>query len=88
MSDTAARIVEILTRELAAEVELTDESHKHAGHAGARGGGGHFFVLVRSRKFAGLAPLARQRLVYDALGAMMQKEIHALSMKCEVLETK
>jgi BolA protein len=85
MSPTALKIVEILSRDLSAEVELTDESHKHAGHAGARGGGGHYFVVVRSRAFAGLAPLARQRLVYGALGSMMQNEIHALSMKCEVL---
>jgi len=85
MTQTARRIVEILERELEAEVEMTDESHKHATHVGAKGGGGHYVVVVRSRKFAGLAPLARQRLVYQALGSMMDREIHALSMRCEVL---
>lgn len=83
--ETAEKIVTLLRDKLGAEVELTDESWKHAGHAGARSGGGHFFVVVRSRAFEGKNLLARQRMVYDALGDLMNREIHALSMKCEVL---
>lgn len=85
-AETARRIAEILERELGAVVTVTDESWKHAGHAGAREGGGHFSALIRAKVFAGKGLLERQRMVYAALGAMMQKEIHALSMKCEVLE--
>jgi len=62
-------------------LEVIDESHKHAGHAGARDGRGHFAVLIVSEAFAGLAPLARHRRVYAALGEMMQTDIHALSIQ-------
>ena len=62
-------------------LEITDESHKHVGHAGARGGGGHFSVLVIAQGFAGKTLLERHRLVYEALGDAMQHEIHALSIK-------
>ncbi len=79
---TARKIEEILLRELEAqEVTVEDQSHLHAGHRQA-GGGGHFAVVVKSPKFTGLTPLARQRLVIQAMGAMMDHEIHALSMKC------
>ena len=79
---TARRIEEILRREFApAELEVEDQSYQHAGHRAA-GGGGHFFVVIRSKRFNGLAPLARQRLVIEAVKPMMDKEIHALSMKC------
>ncbi len=71
-----------LTRELeATHVEIVDESHLHAGHAGAAGGGGHFRALIVSPRFEGLASLARQRLVYGALAAEMEGEIHALSIR-------
>ena len=60
---------------------VTDDSHKHAGHAGARGGQGHFSVDIVSAAFAGKLPLARHRLVYAALGEMMQTDIHALSIR-------
>ncbi|MDT8311256.1 MAG: BolA family protein [Methylophaga sp.] len=60
-------------------LEIIDESHLHAGHAGNTGGG-HFNVLIVSEQFAGLLPLKRHRLVYDAVGDMMQSEIHALSI--------
>jgi BolA protein len=62
-------------------LEIVDESHKHAGHAGARDGRGHFRVLIVSPGFAGLAPLARHRKVYAALGELMQTDIHALSIQ-------
>lgn len=61
-------------------LELEDESHRHAGHAGARDGRGHFRVRVVSERFAGRLPLARHRAVYAALGDLMQTDIHALSI--------
>ena len=62
------------------ELELVDESHRHAGHAGARDGRGHFAVRIVSAAFAGKAPLARHRIVYAALGSLMQTDIHALAI--------
>jgi BolA protein len=67
-------------------LEVIDESHKHAGHAGARDGRGHFAVVIVSEAFAGLAPLARHRRVYAALGEMMQTDIHALSIQARTPE--
>lgn len=76
------RIRALLTEALAPQsLEVVDDSHKHAGHAGARGGQGHFGVDVVSAAFAGKLPLARHRLVYAALGEMMQTDIHALSIR-------
>lgn len=62
-------------------LEVVDESHKHAGHAGARDGRGHFAVSITSQAFTGLAPLARHRKVYAALGELMTTDIHALSIQ-------
>jgi BolA protein len=64
-----------------APVELTvrDDSARHAGHAGAREGG-HFHVRIVSDRFAGLTLLQRHRLVYDALGPLQGRGIHALSI--------
>ena len=62
------------------ELEVVDDSHKHAGHAGARDGRGHFGVRIVSEAFATMTPLARHRAVYAALGEMMQTDIHALSI--------
>ncbi|MDG6349082.1 BolA family transcriptional regulator [Luteimonas sp. 8-5] len=62
-------------------LEIRDDSHRHAGHAGARDGHGHFTLEIRSAAFAGMAPLARHRAVYAALGAMMQDDIHALAIR-------
>ena len=66
-----------------ARLEVSDDSHKHAGHAGARGGQGHFSVEIVSAAFAGKLPLARHRLVYAALGDMMQTDIHALAIRAK-----
>ena len=63
------------------ELQVTDDSHRHVGHEGARDGRGHFSVDITSAVFEGLAPLARHRRVYDALGSMMQTDIHALSIR-------
>ena len=60
---------------------IVDESHRHVGHEGARDGRGHFAVEIVSPVFEGLAPLARHRKVYEAVGELMQTDIHALSIK-------
>ncbi|MFC3660963.1 BolA family protein [Luteimonas notoginsengisoli] len=62
-------------------LKVRDDSQRHAGHAGARDGRGHFEVEIVSEAFSGLAPLARHRAVYDALGALMTTDIHALSIR-------
>jgi BolA family transcriptional regulator, general stress-responsive regulator len=61
-------------------VELIDDSHLHAGHAGARDGRGHFRVRVVSTDFEGLRTLQRHQLVYRSLGDLMQTDIHALGI--------
>lgn len=63
------------------EVEIGDDSALHAGHAGAKSGGGHYRLRIVSPAFAGKSTVARHRLVYDALGDMMQREIHALAIQ-------
>ena len=81
------RIRERLSQALAPlSLEVTDDSHKHAGHAGARGGQGHFSVDIVSAAFAGKLPLARHRMVYAALGSMMQTDIHALAIRARTPE--
>jgi len=81
-SDRAERIRSTLQQALHTEsVELIDDSHLHAGHAGARDGRGHFRVRVVSADFAGLRTLQRHQLVYRSLGALMQTDIHALSIE-------
>jgi BolA protein len=60
---------------------IEDDSHKHAGHAGARAGGGHFHLKITSPQFSGLSHVARHRLVYQALGELMQTQIHALAIE-------
>jgi BolA protein len=62
-------------------LEIFDESGKHVGHEGARGGGGHYMLTIVSRQFSGKPAQARHRLVYQALGTLMKKEIHALAIK-------
>jgi BolA protein len=61
-------------------VVLDDDSAQHKGHAGAASGGGHFRLTLVSPKFRNLSTLARHRLVYEAMGELMQREIHALSI--------
>ena len=79
--DRRTRIEAKLRDSLAASfVEVVDESHLHAGHAGARSGGGHFRATIVSDRFEGLSAVAAQRLVYGALAAEMACEIHALSL--------
>jgi BolA protein len=62
-------------------LEVIDESHLHAGHAGAREGGGHFRATIVSSRFAGLSRVRAQQLVFEIVEDWMGQEIHALSMK-------
>lgn len=81
MSERRDKIEAKLREKLSAsEVEVVDESHLHAGHVGAREGGGHFRVTIVSERFAGLSRIEAQRLVYAVLEAEMKGEIHALSI--------
>ena len=79
--DRVRRIREALQALQPTALEIGDDSHRHAGHEGARDGRGHFAVDIVSEAFAGLAPLARHRRVYAALGDMMQTDIHALQLR-------
>ncbi|HCX88357.1 MAG TPA: BolA family transcriptional regulator [Gammaproteobacteria bacterium] len=80
--ETIDLIVDRLRQKLSAEsVEIEDQSHLHAGHAGAASGGGHYQVTVIANCFNGLNTLARHRLIYDAVDDLMKKEIHALSIQ-------
>jgi BolA protein len=63
------------------QLEINDESHKHAGHAGAREGGGHFVVRIVSAQFSGKSTVARHRMIYSAMGDLMKREIHALTLQ-------
>ncbi len=65
------------------ELKITDESHKHIGHEGAKSGRGHFHVRIISEKFQGLNPVRRHQLIYQALGDLMDTDIHALSIDAE-----
>ncbi|MBI3774967.1 MAG: BolA family transcriptional regulator [Gammaproteobacteria bacterium] len=62
-------------------LDIVDESHKHAGHEGARGGGGHFNVMIVAEAFAGQTLIQRHRMIYTALGEELKQAIHALSIK-------
>ena len=76
---TKATIEQKMRTELAAEhVEIIDETWKHAGHAGAAAGGGHFLLSVVSERFVDLALLDRHRLIFRTLDQEMKEEIHAL----------
>jgi BolA protein len=62
-------------------IDVLDDSASHAGHVGAQSGGGHYSLTIVSARFAGITPVARHRLVYQALGPLMQQKIHALALK-------
>lgn len=82
MTDRMTQIRERLDAALSpVALEIDDESHLHAGHAGARDGRGHFRVMIVSPAFNGLNRIKRHQLVYGSLGEMMQSDIHALSIQ-------
>lgn len=84
-TDRVTQIEEILTQAFApSRLLVKDQSHLHAGHAGARDGRGHYDVTIVSEAFAGKLPLARHRMVYDALGSLMETDIHALRISALV----
>ena len=83
-TDRTAMIRARLTRELQpVALEIIDESARHAGHAGAASGGGHFIVSIVSPAFENKTLIQRHRLVYDAVGDIMHSEIHALSIQAK-----
>jgi BolA family transcriptional regulator, general stress-responsive regulator len=79
-SGTAERMRSLLGALSPERIEIADDSAKHAGHAGARSGGGHYTLTIVSPSFAGQPTLARHRAVYAALAPLMQREIHALAI--------
>lgn len=82
MNDRVEIIRAKLTEALAPEqLDIRDDSHLHAGHAGAAGGAGHYSVRVVSEKFTEKSQIERHRMVYMAVNDMMPDEIHALSIQ-------
>ena len=77
-------VIDLIRDRLAAldpeSLEVEDESAQHAGHAGARDGGGHYRLTLVSPHFSGKPLQSRHRMVYQALGSLMQREVHALSI--------
>lgn len=86
MRDTPAAIRTRLAALDPVSIEITDDSALHAGHAGARSGGGHYRLAIVSARFAGLNTVARHRLIYETLGDMMKHEIHALAIDARTPE--
>lgn len=85
----SAETVGLLRERLAAlhpvRLEIEDESHLHAGHAGARDGG-HYRVTIVADTFAGKGTMARHRMVYETAGDLMRGRIHALSIRAQAPE--
>jgi BolA family transcriptional regulator, general stress-responsive regulator len=76
------RVRQRLTAEFApTRLIVEDESHLHAGHAGAAGGQSHFRIRIVAEAFRGIPALARHRLVYAALAEMLKSDIHALAIE-------
>lgn len=76
-ADTVALLTERLAALQPLRLDIVDDSHRHAGHAGAKEGG-HYQVAIVSAAFAGKTTMARHRLVYEAVGDLMRGRIHAL----------
>jgi BolA protein len=86
-SERLAAIRQRLEDQLSPEsLVVEDESHLHAGHAGARDGRGHFRVYIVAEAFNGQSMIARHRLVYAAMGDLMQTDIHALAIDATASE--
>jgi BolA protein len=80
VNETIAEIKARLATLTPQHVEIIDESAQHAGHAGAKSGGGHFQLTIISPAFSGLNIVARHRAIYQALGDLMSTRVHALSI--------
>jgi BolA protein len=76
--------IELIRQRLASlqpeALEIGDESALHAGHEGAKGGGGHYTLTIVSPQFEGKMTISRHRMIYNSLGDLMQTRIHALSI--------
>jgi BolA protein len=81
MRATEERIRERLAALQPVSVDLRDESAQHAGHAGAASGGGHWQLTIVSEAFRGKNAVARHRMIYEALGDLMKRDIHALKIE-------
>lgn len=80
MNDTISEMKQRLAVLAPEHIEIIDESALHAGHAGAKSGGGHYQLTLIAAAFAGQNTMARHRAVYQALGDLMTTRIHALSI--------
>lgn len=80
MNGTIAEITTRLAALTPEHVEIIDESAQHAGHDGAKSGGGHYQLTIISPSFSGLNIVARHRAIYQALGDLMSTRVHALSI--------
>jgi BolA protein len=79
---TTAELMQQKLAKLSPEsLEILDDSGQHAGHEGARGGGGHYRLTIVSQQFAGQPVQRRHRMIFEALGPLMKSEIHALSIQ-------
>ena len=82
MSDRLERIRACLYQALEpVQLDVEDESHRHAGHEGARDGRGHFRVRIVAAEFSGMPLIKRHQRVYAALGELMRTDIHALALE-------
>jgi len=82
MTTISESIKNTLTDSIQSEfIEVLDDSQAHAGHEGAKSGGGHYYLTIVSTEFAGKSRIQRHQLIYGALGDMMKHDIHALSIK-------
>jgi len=63
------------------QLEVIDESHLHVGHEGARDGRGHFRVRIASPRLQGLRPIQQHRMIYEAVGDLMETDVHALAIE-------
>jgi BolA protein len=81
LSEVVDRIRERLAVLSPTAIDIQDDSALHAGHAGARAGGGHYRLHIVSTAFEGKSTIARHRLIYATLGDLMKKEIHALAIR-------
>ncbi len=84
MKPSADELKSLFMGAFGSDVTVTDDSHLHAGHAGAAGGGGHYTVHIISERFAGLRTVQRHRLVYDVVSGWMPHRIHALSITAKL----
>ncbi len=86
-SERIKKIRKILKEKFSpSELIIDDESEDHIGHAGAASGGGHFALMITSDVFEGKSLVRRHQLIYQALSIMMEKDIHALSIKAKTSE--